>query len=126
MLSQLKRVIRTNYSNPPTHGAQVVAAVLTTPLLRAQWEEELGAMRLRIQEMRKLLRARLEARVSGWDLSYITTQKGMFSYSDLSRDQMQRLRAEFGVYGLDSGRICVAALNQSNIDRVVDAIARVV
>ena len=126
VLSQLKRVIRTNYSNPPTHGAQVVVAVLTTPLLRAQWEEELGAMRLRIQEMRKLLRARLEARVSGWDLSYITTQKGMFSYSDLSRDQMQRLRAEFGVYGLDSGRICVAALNQSNIDRVVDAIARVV
>ena len=125
VLSQLKRVIRTNYSNPPTHGAQVVAAVLTTPQLRAQWEEELGAMRRRIQEMRRLLRARLESEVSGWDLSYITAQKGMFSYSGLSKAQMQRLRTEFGVYGLDSGRICVAALNQGNIERAVQAIARV-
>ncbi len=125
VLSQLKRVIRTNYSNPPTHGAQVVAAVLTTPQLRTQWEEELGAMRRRIQKMRLLLRTRLEAQVSGWDLSYITAQKGMFSYSGLSKAQMQRLRAEFGVYGLDSGRICVAALNQGNIDRAVQAIARV-
>ncbi len=126
VLSQLKRVIRTNYSNPPTHGAQVVAAVLTTPALRAQWEGELAAMRLRIQEMRKLLRTRLEAKVAHWDVSYITAQKGMFSYSGLSKEQMQRLRAEFGVYGLDSGRICVAALNHNNIDRAVDAIVRVV
>jgi aromatic-amino-acid transaminase len=125
VLSQLKRVIRTNYSNPPTHGAQVVAAVLTTPALREQWEAELRAMRTRIQEMRKLLRARLEAKVPGWDVGYITSQKGMFSYSGLNREQMKRLRSEFGVYGLDSGRICVAALNHNNIDRVVDAIARV-
>ncbi len=125
VLSQLKRVIRTNYSNPPTHGAQVVAAVLTTPALREQWESELRTMRTRIQEMRKLLRSKLEAKVPAWDVGYITSQKGMFSYSGLSREQMQRLRSEFGIYGLDSGRICVAALNHSNIDRVVDAIARV-
>ncbi len=125
VLSQLKRVIRTNYSTPPTHGAQVVAAVLTAPALRAQWEEELGAMRLRIQEMRRLLRTKLEAKLPGRDASHITTQKGMFSYSGLSQEQMQRLRAEFGVYGLDSGRICVAALNHANIDRVVEAIAKV-
>ena len=125
VLSQLKRVIRTNYSTPPAHGAQVVAAVLTTPALRAQWEEELGAMRLRIQEMRRLLRTKLEAKLPGRDASHITTQKGMFSYSGLSQEQMQRLRAEFGVYGLDSGRICVAALNHANIDRVVEAIAKV-
>ncbi len=125
VLSQLKRVIRTNYSTPPTHGAQVVAAVLTSPTLRAQWEDELGAMRRRIQEMRTLLRTRIEAKVPGSDASHITTQKGMFSYSGLNPAQMQRLRAEFGVYGLDSGRICVAALNHANIDRVVDAISKV-
>jgi aromatic-amino-acid transaminase len=125
VLSQLKRVIRTNYSNPPTHGAQVVAAVLTTPALRAQWEDELGVMRARIKEMRGLLRFKLEAKIPGRAMDHITTQKGMFSYSGLNKDQMQRLRAEFGVYGLDSGRICVAALNHGNIDRVVDAIARV-
>ncbi len=125
VLSQLKRVIRTNYSTPPTHGAQVVAAVLTSPTLRAQWEDELGAMRRRIQEMRTLLRTRIEAKVPGSGASHITTQKGMFSYSGLNPAQMQRLRAEFGVYGLDSGRICVAALNHANIDRVVDAISKV-
>ena len=130
VLSQLKRVIRTNYSNPPTHGAQVVAAVLTTPELRAQWEGELGVMRQRIREMRKLLRGRLEAKWAAagvkQDVSYITAQKGMFSYSGLNPTQMRRLRDEFGVYGLDSGRICVAALNHANLDRVVAAIAQVV
>jgi aromatic-amino-acid transaminase len=126
VLSQLKRVIRTNYSNPPTHGAQIVAAVLTTPALRVQWEDELGVMRARIKEMRSLLRARLEAQAPGQRMDHITTQKGMFSYSGLNKDQMQRLRAEFGVYGLDSGRICVAALNHGNIDRVVNAISSVI
>jgi aromatic-amino-acid transaminase len=130
VLSQLKRVIRTNYSNPPTHGAQVVAAVLTTPELRAQWEAELGTMRQRIREMRKELRSRLEAKwaasAAKQDVSYITAQKGMFSYSGLNPTQMRRLRDEFGVYGLDSGRICVAALNHANLDRVVAAIAQVV
>jgi aromatic-amino-acid transaminase len=125
VLSQIKRVIRTNYSNPPTHGAQVVATVLTTPALRAKWEEELETMRVRIQDMRTLLRTQLEAKVPGQDMRHITTQKGMFSYSGLSKEQMWRLRSEFGIYGLDSGRICVAALNRNNIDRVVAAIAAV-
>lgn len=125
VLSQLKRVIRSSYSNPPTHGAQIVVTVLTTPALRVQWEGELGTMRQRIGEMRKLLRAKLEAKGVAQDVGYITAQKGMFSYSGLSQAQMQRLRTEFGVYGLDSGRICVAALNHANLDRVVDAIAQV-
>jgi aromatic-amino-acid transaminase len=125
VLSQLKRVIRTNYSNPPTHGAQIVALVLTTPALRAIWEEELAAMRVRIQEMRIALRSRLEAAGLKQDFSFITRQKGMFSYSGLSKAQMERLRNEFGIYGVDSGRICVAALNTANIDATVAAIAKV-
>ncbi len=125
VLSQLKIVIRTNYSSPPTHGAQVVATVLSTPALRAQWESELGGMRQRIKAMRGALVARLQAAGVAGDLGYITTQKGMFSYSGLTAAQMQRLRGEFGVYGLDSGRICVAALNEHNLDRVAAAIAAV-
>jgi aromatic-amino-acid transaminase len=125
VLSQLKRVIRTNYSNPPTHGAQVVATVLTTPALREVWEAELAAMRVRIQQMRLALRSKLEAAELQRDFSFITRQRGMFSYSGLSTAQMQRLRGEFGIYGVDSGRICVAALNTRNIDAVVDAIAQV-
>jgi len=125
VLSQLKVVIRTNYSNPPTHGAQVVATVLTTPALRAMWEQELAGMRVRIKAMRTALVAKLAAAGVRQDLDFITRQRGMFSYSGLSKTQMQRLRSEFGVYGVDSGRICVAALNSKNIDYVVDAIAKV-
>ncbi|RQP24710.1 amino acid aminotransferase [Piscinibacter terrae] len=125
VLSQLKRVIRTNYSNPPTHGAQVVATVLTTPALRQMWEDELAGMRVRIKEMRVALQAKLQAAGVKQDMSFITQQKGMFSYSGLNKDQMQRLRDEFGIYGVDSGRICVAALNSKNIDAVVSAIAKV-
>ena len=125
VLSQLKIVIRTNYSNPPTFGATVVATVLTTPALRALWEEELGAMRERIKAMRHALVAKLQAAGVQGDLSYITTQMGMFSYSGLAKEQMQRLRSEFGVYGVDSGRICVAALNSRNIDGVATALSRV-
>jgi aromatic-amino-acid transaminase len=125
VLSQLKIVIRTNYSNPPTHGAQVVATVLNTPALRALWEEELAGMRVRIKEMRTALVAKLKAAGLKQDMGFITQQKGMFSYSGLTKDQMQRLRSEFGIYGVDSGRICVAALNHKNIDAVVAAIAKV-
>ncbi len=125
VLSQLKRVIRTNYSNPPIHGAQVVAMVLTTPELRKLWEDELAGMRVRIKEMRTALVAKLKAAGVAQDVGFITQQKGMFSYSGLSKEQMQRLRTEFGVYGVDSGRICVAALNSKNIDYVVNAIAKV-
>lgn len=125
VLSQLKRVIRTNYSNPPTHGAQVVATVLTTPALRQLWEEELAGMRKRIKAMRTALVERLKAAGVTQDMGFITQQRGMFSYSGLSQAQMQRLRSEFGVYGVDSGRICVAALNSKNIDYVAAAIAKV-
>ena len=125
VLSQLKIVIRTNYSNPPTFGAQIVATVLTTPALRQQWEDELAGMRDRIRQMRTLLVERLKAAGVQQDLSFITRQKGMFSYSGLSKPQMERLRNEFGVYGVDSGRICVAALNSKNIDHVVASLAKV-
>jgi aromatic-amino-acid transaminase len=125
VLSQLKIVIRTNYSNPPIHGAQIVATVLSTPALRAQWEQELAGMRSRIKAMRTALVERLAAAGVKQDFSFIARQQGMFSYSGLSAAQMQRLRSEFGVYGVDSGRICVAALNPKNIDSVVAAIAKV-
>jgi len=125
VLSQLKIVIRSNYSTPPTFGAQVVATVLTTPALRAMWEEELAGMRQRIRVTREQLVARLRAAGVTDELDYITRQKGMFSYSGLGKEQMQRLRNEFGVYGLDSGRICVAAINSRNIDAVVAALAQV-
>ena len=125
VLSQLKRVIRANYSNPPTHGAQVVTTVLGTPALRAMWEKELAAMRGRIKQMRIALQHKLGNAGLKQDMSFITRQRGMFSYSGLTKDQMQRLRSEFGIYGVDSGRICVAALNNGNIDAVVAAIARV-
>ncbi|MBL0720733.1 aspartate/tyrosine/aromatic aminotransferase [Piscinibacter sp. Jin2] len=125
VLSQLKIVIRTNYSNPPTFGATLVATVLTTPALRAQWEEELAGMRVRIQAMRGALVERLQAAGVKQDLAFITRQKGMFSYSGLNAAQMQRLRSEFGIYGVDSGRICVAALNEKNLDAVARGIAAV-
>jgi aromatic-amino-acid transaminase len=125
VLSQLKIVIRTNYSNPPTFGAQVVATVLTTPALRAMWEEELAGMRERIKAMRHALVAQMQAAGVQSELGYITTQVGMFSYSGLGAAQMQRLRSEFGIYGLDSGRICVAALNTRNLGAVAAALARV-
>ncbi|MEG0053776.1 MAG: amino acid aminotransferase [Comamonas sp.] len=126
VLSQLKIVIRTNYSNPPTHGGAVVAAVLNTPELRAQWEAELGEMRVRIKQMRQKLVDGLKAAGVTQDMSFITTQIGMFSYSGLSKDQMVRLRSEFGVYGTDTGRMCVAALNSKNIEYVCKAIAAVI
>ncbi len=126
VLSQLKIVIRTNYSNPPIHGGAVVAAVLANPEWRATWEQELGEMRIRIKAMRQKLVDGLKAAGVKQDMSFITTQIGMFSYSGLNKDQMVRLRSEFGVYGTDTGRMCVAALNSKNIDYVCQAIAKVV
>jgi aromatic-amino-acid transaminase len=125
VLSQLKICIRTNYSNPHTHGATVVATVLNTPALRQQWEDELGQMRERIKAMRVAFVEKLKAAGVQQDMSFITTQIGMFSYSGLSKDQMVRLRSEFGVYGTDTGRMCVAALNGKNIDYVCASIAKV-
>jgi aromatic-amino-acid transaminase len=126
VLSQLKIVIRTNYSNPPTHGGQIAATILNTPELRALWEKELAGMRTRIKEMRSALVEKLKAKGVKRDFSFITQQVGMFSYSGLTKDQMVRLRSEFGVYGIESGRICVAALNSKNIDYVTESIAKVV
>ena len=126
VLSQLKIVIRTNYSNPPTHGGAVVAAVMADPALRALWEKELGEMRVRIKAMRQKLVDGLKAAGVLQDMGFITRQVGMFSYSGLSKDQMVRLRSEFGVYGTDTGRMCVAALNEKNIAYVCASIAKVI
>lgn len=126
VLSQLKRIVRTNYSNPPTHGGQIVAAVLTNAELRALWESELGQMRERIRDMRRQLVEKLQARLPKSDFSFVVKQRGMFSYSGLSRDTVRRLREEFSVYAIDTGRICVAALNSRNIDHVTQAIAEII
>src|SRR5712691_5762798 len=126
VLSQLKRLVRTNYSNPPTHGGQVAATVLATPELRGLWEKELGLMRERIKEMRRQLVEKLRARAPKADFSFVERQRGMFSYSGLSREQVVRLREEFAVYAIESGRICVAALNTKNVDYAADCIARVI
>jgi aromatic-amino-acid transaminase len=124
LLSQLKRVVRTNYSNPPVHGGKVVATVLSTPELRQLWEDELATMRVRIKQMRDQLVEKLKAKAPGRDFDFVRQQVGMFSYSGLTKEQVAGLRAE-SIYAVDTGRICVAALNSTNIDRVVDAIAKV-
>ncbi len=125
VMSQLKIVIRTNYSTPPTHGGAVVSAVLADPQLRALWEQELAGMRVRIKDMRQKLVQGLKAAGVQQDMGFITRQIGMFSYSGLSKDQMVRLRNEFGIYGTDTGRMCVAALNEKNLDYVCASIAKV-
>ena len=126
LLSQLKRVIRSNYSNPPTHGGKVVAAVLDSPELRTLWEQELGTMRERIRAMRSALVTALEQKVPGADYDYVLHQRGMFSYSGLTKAQVDRLRTEFSVYAIDTGRICVAALNTRNVGYVAEAVAKVI
>lgn len=126
VLSQVKRVIRTNYSNPPTHGGAVVAAVLSTPELRQMWEDELAGMRDRIRAMRVALVDKLKAKGVAQDFSFVVKQRGMFSYTGLTSAQVDVLRNEFGIYAVGTGRICLAALNNKNIDAVVDAIAAVV
>ncbi len=125
VLSQLKRVIRTNYSNPPTHGAAIVATVLNSPTLRQMWEDELAEMRERIKAMRHGLNQKLAASGVQQDFSFIEAQRGMFSYSGLTADQVAKLQEQDGIYALSTGRICVAALNTKNLDRVAQAIARV-
>ncbi|MFP3517093.1 amino acid aminotransferase [Pseudomonas sp. SIMBA_077] len=126
VLSQVKRVIRTNYSNPPTHGASIVAAVLNSPELRAKWEAELAEMRQRIRGMRLQMVELLSKKAPEHDFSFVARQCGMFSYSGLTVEQVARLRTEFGIYALDTGRICVASLNQRNIEAVTDAIVQVI
>lgn len=125
VLSQLKRVIRTNYSNPPTHGGTVVSTVLNTPELFTLWEQELGGMRERIRLMRRQLVEKIKEQGVQQDFSFVLQQRGMFSYSGLTAAQVDRLREEHGIYAISSGRICVAALNSQNIDAVAKAIAAV-
>jgi len=125
IMSQLKRVIRTNYSNPPSHGGQVVATVLATPELRQLWEEELAGMRVRIREMRKAFVEKLKAQAPTHQFDFVMQQRGMFSYSGLTKEQVQQLRENNSIYAVDTGRICVAALNNKNIDQVIASIAKV-
>jgi aromatic-amino-acid transaminase len=125
-LSQLKRLIRANYSNPPTHGGQIVTTVLCSPELRALWEAELATMRDRIKLMRATLVEMLHERVPGADFRFMLAQRGMFSYTGLTKAQVQVLREEFSVYAIDTGRICVAALNSRNVGDVAAAIANVI
>ncbi|MFZ6768669.1 aromatic amino acid transaminase [Undibacterium sp. Di26W] len=125
IMSQLKRVIRTNYSNPPTHGGQVVATVLATPELRQLWEEELAGMRVRIREMRTAFVSKLKDKAPGHNFDFVIQQRGMFSYSGLTKEQVGQLRDKNSIYAVDTGRICVAALNSKNIDNVIAAITQV-
>jgi aromatic-amino-acid transaminase len=124
VLSQVKRIVRTNYSNPPTHGGRIVATVLAAPELRALWEKELAGMRERIKSMRKALVEKIKAHAPRADFGFMLAQRGMFSYSGLTKEQVARLRAEFSIYAIDTGRICVAALNTKNVDYVAEAIAK--
>lgn len=125
VISQVKRVIRTNYSNPPTHGATIVATVLSTPELRNMWEDELAGMRNRIRKMRASFVAKLEELGVQQNMDFVIAQRGMFSYSGLTSTQVDRLRDEFAVYAIGTGRICVAALNDKNLDPVCEAVAKV-
>ena len=126
VLSQMKRVVRTNYSNPPMHGGEIVARVLSTPDLRALWERELAGMRERIRVVRKQFVEQLMQKAPVADFSFVAQQRGMFSYSGLNKEMVSRLRDESSIYAVDSGRICVAALNSHNLDYVTDAIAHVI
>ncbi|MCX8565703.1 MAG: aromatic-amino-acid transaminase [Glomeribacter sp. 1016415] len=125
VLSQLKLVIRTTYSNPPTHGGAIVAAILNKPELRALWEQELSEMRERILSMRGNLVAKLKQYGANRDFEFVNRQRGMFSYSGLSAQHVERLRTEFGIYAVSTGRICVAALNTRNVETVAQAITQV-
>ena len=126
VLSNVKRIVRTNYSNPPSHGSQIVATILGSPELKTLWMRELGEMRERIKKMRHALVDGVHKRVPGADWSFILKQRGMFSYSGLTKEQVRRLRGEYSIYTIDTGRICVAALTSQNVDYVADAIATVI
>lgn len=125
VLGQLTGSVRSNYSNPPTHGAKIVTRVLTNPELKQSWETELAAMCERIARMRQAIHDGLAAHVSGEALSRYVKQRGMFTYTGLSADQVERLKEAFGVYILRSGRMCVAGLNEKNVGIVVDAVSKV-
>lgn len=126
VLGQLKFTVRRNYSSPPTHGSQIVARVLTDPSLRAQWEAEVNEMRSRMKAMRQTLFDVLKAAVPNASFGHLLTQRGMFSYTGFSKEQVDMLRERFGVYLISSGRMCVAGLNRGNAERVARAFAQVI
>ncbi|MCG7405710.1 MULTISPECIES: amino acid aminotransferase [Caballeronia] len=125
VLGQLTSAVRANYSNPPTHGAKIVTRVLNTPELKQSWEKELASMCQRIARMRQAIHDGLKDHVRGEMLTRYIKQRGMFTYTGLVADQADRLKEEFGVYILRSGRMCVAGLNDSNVQIVADAIGKV-
>jgi len=125
VLGQMKATVRRNYSSPAIHAAGIISRVLTDPALRTSWEADVAAMRERILAMRRSLHGVLSARLPGRDFSYFLTQRGMFSYTGLSAAQVDRLREEFGVYLVRSGRMCVAGLNTGNVERTAQAMAAV-
>jgi aromatic-amino-acid transaminase len=125
VLGQLKATVRRNYSNPPLHAAQLAATVLATPLLRSLWATELESMRLRILSMRQRLHGALVAHLPGRDFGYLLRQRGMFSYTGLSATQADRMRLDYGVYVLRSGRMCMAGLNPGNVETTAAALAAV-
>ena len=124
-LSHVKRVVRANYSGPPSYGGGLATNVLTDPVLREKWEGELAAMRDRVKSVRRQLVEKIRARRADFDLNYVIEQRGMFSYSGLTPAQVRRLRDQYSIYALESGRVCVAALNSHNVDYVAEAIADV-
>ena len=126
VLSQIKRVVRTNYSNPPTLGGAVVSQVLNTAELHDLWVSELAGMRDRIQDMRQQFVSKLTALGVKQNFDFVLAQQGMFSYSGLTPEQVEALRKDHGIYAVSTGRICVAALNSQNIDYVTKAVAAVV
>ncbi|MDO4936281.1 MAG: amino acid aminotransferase [Sutterellaceae bacterium] len=125
VMTQLKSVIRANYSNPPAHGAKIVERVLSDPAKFAQWEEELNGMRTRVKSMRKALADEMAALGAKRDFSFVTRQNGMFSFTGLSPEQIDRLAADFGIYAVRNGRICICGLNTKNVGYVARSIAAV-
>ena len=126
VLSHVKRIVRTNYSNPPTHGSEIVATILGSNELRTLWEKDVAEMRERMKAMRRLLVEKIKARVPSADFGFVLKQRGMFSYSGLTTEQVRRLRDEYSIYTIDTGRICIAALTTKNVDYVADAIAKII
>ncbi len=125
VFSQLKIAVRTAISNPPAHGEKIVTAILGDEVLKAQWEQELSVMRERIRAMRVLLCEKLAQKGAG-DFKFVTEQNGMFSFSGLTKEQVELLKKEHGIYIVGSGRICVAAITPQNADALAEAVAKVV
>jgi aromatic-amino-acid transaminase len=125
VLGQLQATVRRNYSSPAIHAAGIVSRVLGTPDLRAAWEADVNAMRQRIQAMRRTLHDALVARLPGRDVGYFLSQRGMFSYTGLSAEQVDRLRVDKAIYLIRSGRVCIAGLNPGNVQRSAEAMAAV-